>query len=661
MKLINYKYLYSNIKKVTTFLSGIIFLVVPLAYYRDIIEESAFAKYEVFYFLIIILCLFYFFSIKYKKINFELLKSNYASFFIFILILFGLWHAVCTLFSINILISFGKTLEIISKIFVVFLFFSIARYISYTKVIFWGMIGVFFVSIIGIFQRFELIDYYAQVAAPASTFVNKNHAAHYMGMAYFFSILIFLFSKSKKTLLISGLCVFTQTAYSMFTSSKGLVVSLAVSIIYLIILFYFSNKRSKLNFIKMKSLKFKLLITIILSSIIFSSLVEKFYPGNDYGSNVFSKIANIIPDPLQSNSIVSRLAVWRNSIEIVKDYPVFGVGPNAFQIIYSNYNKAVFLTPDFSPYFIYTKAHNEIIEYAVDTGFIGGFLFLIIAFSIPLLTFYTIKKKKSRLLVKDKYFIYLSAALVNTFCYSAFEFSTSTAGSGILMWPLMGLWLYQLNLLSAKIKFINMKKIKDTLNIFFNAKKNKSIIYISFVLTLIMFIVYSLNIRGALFFYTAEAHWLNTKHQLSNHENQFSCDYFTRNINKAASFMFFDMHAQRTRANEFVRCNLPSEENLEKLEKFLEDDPYALALWYNIIKYKIELEKYNEAQQLLDKFLTLYDLDINILLLKGNIFELKKENIKAYQWYSYILNERQDISLETRGFLEKRLKKIRNQ
>jgi O-antigen ligase len=74
-------------------------------------------------------------------------------------------------------------------------------------------------------------------------------------------------------------------------------------------------------------------------------------------------------------NVNQRLDFWRTGIEIWKDHPVFGVGPDQFQN-YAGVHRTseqllrdgVMILPD--------KAHNVFIDYLANAGLIGGFLWL---------------------------------------------------------------------------------------------------------------------------------------------------------------------------------------------------------------------------------------------------------------------------------------------
>jgi len=381
------------------------------------------------------------------------------------------------------------------------------------------------------------------------------------------------------------------------------------------------------------------LILIIIIPIFIVSISEKYLSIKNKEIPIISKILNKSFITGKSSSVSHRLAVWQNSVEIIKDSPFFGVGPNNFQIIYSKYNRIVKSDYDFSPTLIYTNAHNDVIQYFTDTGITGGILYILIALFVPVMTLMAVQNNKLKQKRRKKYVGFLSASLFIVFFYSLFEFTvTSSPASGTLMWPLMGLWMYQINkiLPESKNKFII--KINEKMIAIYNKKRQSNIFLISFICSGIMLAVSIFNIIGARYFFKAYAYKMGTP------KKKFSCEIFTENLNKAVMYMPFYMTAQRMRANEFVICNEPTEKNLEILESYLKDNPYSLVLMRNIVKYSYQLKKYEKTEFMADEYLKIYPHSAEILIYKGNLLVLKNSLDEAEKWYKQIL--KMDISLQ---------------
>ena len=68
-----------------------------------------------------------------------------------------------------------------------------------------------------------------------------------------------------------------------------------------------------------------------------------------------------------------RTTVWQNTFKMVKDNPIFGVGPGAFGAAYNRYQTV--------PWLYAKHVHNHYLELAAELGIIGFFLFAVIILS----------------------------------------------------------------------------------------------------------------------------------------------------------------------------------------------------------------------------------------------------------------------------------------
>lgn len=89
----------------------------------------------------------------------------------------------------------------------------------------------------------------------------------------------------------------------------------------------------------------------------------------------------------KADSANGRVLIWKQSVEIIKDHPVFGVGFDKFSVIYPNYqaayfkanpndNKAAYLAGD------NINAFNEYLEMGVELGLVGLLLFVAFLFLV---------------------------------------------------------------------------------------------------------------------------------------------------------------------------------------------------------------------------------------------------------------------------------------
>ena len=76
-----------------------------------------------------------------------------------------------------------------------------------------------------------------------------------------------------------------------------------------------------------------------------------------------------------------RLIVWKGAIEIFKNHPILGTGPETFAVSYYRFRPSQHnQTTEWN--FLYNKAHNEYLNYLSNTGIIGLAAYLILILSI---------------------------------------------------------------------------------------------------------------------------------------------------------------------------------------------------------------------------------------------------------------------------------------
>ena len=127
-------------------------------------------------------------------------------------------------------------------------------------------------------------------------------------------------------------------------------------------------------------------------------------------SNIQDPVSNAqdltskIQHPASSNVTASsdiRLVVWQGAWQLGLKHPLFGTGPETFAYsYYSTRPQTHNLTSEWN--YVYNKAHNELLNYLANTGFIGlfSYLFMFAIFLIPAI--YVLFKSKAPHFALDK-------------------------------------------------------------------------------------------------------------------------------------------------------------------------------------------------------------------------------------------------------------------
>jgi len=67
----------------------------------------------------------------------------------------------------------------------------------------------------------------------------------------------------------------------------------------------------------------------------------------------------------------TRINIWKSCLNIIRDYPLFGVGPGNFGAVYERYKPEIFIVKNLNV----TCAHSNYLTVFIGWGLVGGFLF----------------------------------------------------------------------------------------------------------------------------------------------------------------------------------------------------------------------------------------------------------------------------------------------
>lgn len=235
------------------------------------------------------------------------------------------------------------------------------------KMFFWIVFAVALIE-----STIGLLQYIASGAiVPASgTYVNPNHFAGLLLLVLplFLGYLTYLWTKKAErrsrwdksikfavsTPLLILFSISFMAVSMILSQSRGAIFSFAASIVVFAALISRHKNR----------IPIKWLIGVFFIIIVLYSL----WIGLDPVIEKFSAYEEDLP---------KRTYIWKDTIDIIKDFPIFGAGLGNFGLAYTLYKKEA------SWPLMYNHAHNDYLELAAETGLIGLILVLwaIIAFS----------------------------------------------------------------------------------------------------------------------------------------------------------------------------------------------------------------------------------------------------------------------------------------
>jgi len=266
-------------------------------------------------------------------------------------------------------------------------------------------------------------------------FGNVGYFAGYIILPLSLAIPLFFVSKNRnrKILLLIGILTMGTTLIVTFTRSSYL--ALGVSLLFMFLLFLLSRGK---NFLKEnKKLFMILLIVIILVVSIF--IIPN--PLNKPGTAI-SQIKGRISIPQLTNTFSSgrRIAIWKFTWMMIKDYPILGSGIGTYKYNTFRYQAKFFEQGDnrsIYPYGFADKTHNEYLQLWVELGTIGLaiFLWLLITYFIYGIRYLKREKDKQRQGIMIGLMGAVVAFLVDCFFWFPLHLSSNLS----LFWLFMGL------------------------------------------------------------------------------------------------------------------------------------------------------------------------------------------------------------------------------
>ncbi len=234
------------------------------------------------------------------------------------------------------------------------------------------------VSIIGLiqyyFNNYEIVqNIFAQVAKPSSTFGNKNFASHFLVMVLPVSLMFALSSNSKSKVTIYSSALFIGSWYLIYIAARQAYVAVFIEVILIVLFFWIDfYKNKEISLFSMTKLKLFKLISLLL--VFFTLIIASNYTNTGWTFESGNKIGKLQKITFEGGS--NRIPAWRNTLEMIKDNPISGVGIGQWQHYYPLYYDKVARDVIFNEKNRLHKLHNDYLETFANVGLVG-YIFLI--------------------------------------------------------------------------------------------------------------------------------------------------------------------------------------------------------------------------------------------------------------------------------------------
>jgi len=308
------------------------------------------------------------------------------------LTLFTLFVFLSALFGVNFYRSFWSNYERMEGVLAylhLFALFLVATSVMgnlkneiFWKILFNISLGVsIIVGIYGLLQLSGKLEIHQGSTRLDATLGNASYLAIYA--AFHFFIALFLFFKTKKWYRWFYPPVALLNIFILyFTATRGTILGVLGAIILAFFLGAFLGESKK---IKIYSLSFLLLIIFAVFGFFLlknSSFVQK--------SPVLSRFSSI---SFSETTTQSRLIIWKMSLKGFKERPIFGWGPENYNLVFNKYYDPRLWRQE--PWF--DRAHNVFLDKLTQNGIFGLLSYLcIFFFSIYYLWFPSKNRKFSK-------------------------------------------------------------------------------------------------------------------------------------------------------------------------------------------------------------------------------------------------------------------------
>ncbi|GEM_PF-2875621 len=297
------------------------------------------------------------------------------------------WCLISLFVAVNPFEGFPVFLKVLSMYigFIIILNICYMRYMSnnFNSIVLVLVLAGTGIAIIGIFQYLFKFSMIPQARPPAATFANRNMAAQFMVLIFPFSIGLFLTTDKKFITWFAALSSGLMLVYVVYTRTLAAWLSIPLEISVLFFIIFYMVLKKKWSF-QVKNKVFPLIVM----ACAFLLLINTNSGGMNFQFGGVSKqIASVeeFVAPVKSggekkkktSSIEWRWAIWSNSMAMIRDHLLFGVGIGNYKIEYPLYHQAVIKDQKFGIDSQPIRSHNDYIQAAAELGVTG----LIIIFS----------------------------------------------------------------------------------------------------------------------------------------------------------------------------------------------------------------------------------------------------------------------------------------
>ncbi|EKD90507.1 MAG: O-antigen polymerase family [uncultured bacterium] len=261
------------------------------------------------------------------------------------------------------------------------------RKVGYGFVINSLVVSGLILSLIAIIQKFSGLLVFAphelEQGRVSGVYNSANSLALYLGPISILSLSIFLKLKNNFKFLYLGLFLL-NVLILLWTRSRGGLAAEAGAVLIMVYGILSVSSDFKIKFVKIRTEVFRRLWVFI--PILFILFTTFFYTQIYQIYSTYPQY--IAAHEVKGDTLHIRYLIWKSTIEMLKDSPLFGAGLDGFKSAYEQIYKPSIFPEQFQ------YPHNLILTFWVETGILGLIAFLLLIYKVYFLLMKNIFKTK---------------------------------------------------------------------------------------------------------------------------------------------------------------------------------------------------------------------------------------------------------------------------
>ena len=471
-----------------------------------------------------------------------------------------------------------------------------------------------------------------QAVKPGSTFGNKNMAIHYIVLSIPISLILFL-QAVRISRILFYIFIFTIQIWFLVMSSTraGWLATIIVVVALMVFLLFdfFNNKQNPLNIDYKNGKKNKITKpAILITSLIITFFLINLSPNGfsfQNTENIQNRFSDISLSSIEKKgtSAYVRIPGWLNTLVLIKDNFIRGVGVNNWETYYPLYYDSLKKDQIFNEVVRMQRLHNTYLEMFASVGFIG-YVFLIALLVLIINTSFKILYDAN---YKNRYFILAMILSMTGFSVTAiFSFPIRVYSPGLFVLAFIGIIAnYYFRHNSPIRPKIKPKQIENKLIL---PNKNYFILSNRFIMpSRILLFVLFIFMSVICFWWIKAEHYYHTSLLFEATQPKKTLEYANLSIENNP----INTRALVLLGNSYLRNNNPKEA-IKNLEKSLKYNPFQTPPLLNLAVAYQNIGDKDNFFKTLEKLIKVDPRSFkgNYLLTQHYIDSKDQKNMKKY-------------------------------